>query len=75
MQPPLLPPACRVYRRLDALSSEPAPGPGGDDGAGGAAAGAGAAEELMELLGPGRIGYLQLVHQLIVCEEAMAAGW
>ena len=51
--------ACRVYRRLESIPTSH------DEEK--------VAAELAELLGPKRMPWLQLVHQLIVSEEAMQA--
>ncbi len=53
--------ACRVYRRLESIPTSH------DEEEEKVAA------ELAELLGPERMPWLQLVHQLIVSEEAMQA--
>jgi len=49
--------ACRAYHKLESL------GPDDDDTA--------VSQELMELLGPDKVQFLQLVHQLIIAEEVM----
>ena len=47
----------RVYRRLESLSIDEAE----------------VSREFLAVLGADKLGYLQLVHQLIVCEESMHA--
>ncbi|KAG2486399.1 hypothetical protein HYH03_014976 [Edaphochlamys debaryana] len=53
-------PFLKVYRRLESLTLED------DEGA--------VSAEFLAVLGPERLPYLQLVHQLIVCEENMHSG-
>ncbi len=48
---------CRVYHRLESLSSD------ADE--------VQVAHDLAEMLGEDKMCYLQLVHQLIVCEELL----
>lgn len=50
---------CRVYHRLESLTPE-------DDEAE-------VSKEFLDILGQQRLAYLQLVHQLIICEETMHA--
>jgi len=66
----------RVYRCLEAVTEAD----GG--GAGEAASAAGCAdddaavgEKLVEWLGPERLVYLPLIHQLIISEAGMDTGW
>jgi hypothetical protein len=47
--------ACRVYRRLESLSLD-------DDESE-------VSREFLAILGAEKLAYLQLIHQLIVCEE------
>ena len=47
-----------MYRLLESLAPD-----GSDD--------VQVSAELLALLGQGRLGYVQLVHQLIVCEEGL----
>lgn len=53
-------PFLRVYRRLESLTQDD------DDEA--------VSREFVSALGPEKLAYLQLVHQLIICEENMHTG-
>lgn len=56
----LVPWPCRVYQRLESLSLD-------DDETQ-------VSQEFLAVLGPERLPYLQLIHQLIVCEENLNFG-